>query len=109
MVLTITSAELADLVHQGEVDLVDVRDQDEWDSGHIANSRLIPLETLRANPEDFLARGSTIVFVCAKGVRSLAAAKLADRFGYENLYTIEGGIKQWAREGMSLVVDDLAA
>ena len=66
-------------------------------------------ETLRADPEVFLARGSTIVFVCAKGVRSLAAAKLADRFGYENVFTLDGGIKEWARVGMAVTVADRVA
>ena len=105
MVHPITPAELADLVSRQAVDLVDVRDQNEWDEGHIDGARLVPLAQLRADPEAALARGATIVFICAKGVRSLSAAKLAERFGYEQIYNLEGGTKEWARLGYPIVID----
>jgi rhodanese-related sulfurtransferase len=109
MVQTINAAELADLLSRSTVDVVDVRDHHEWNAGHIAGSRVIPLETLRADPDVHLVHGAIIVFICAKGVRSLAAAKLAERFGYEHVYNLEGGSKEWARAGMPLVVEERVA
>jgi rhodanese-related sulfurtransferase len=50
-----------------------------------------------------------LVFICAKGVRSLAAAKLADRFGYDRVYNLEGGTKEWARSGLDLIIDSRVA
>ena|SRR5438270_12292201 len=104
MVHPITAADLAELVHSQVVDLVDVRDLSEWDAGHIDGARLVPLDQFRADPDAALVRGSVIVFICAKGVRSLAAAKLAERFGYDRVYNLEGGTKEWARVGYPLVV-----
>ena len=108
MVETITARELAELMSQG-VDVVDVRDTNEWAAGHIAGSRVVPLDTLRADPDAVLSHDSTIVFVCAKGARSLTAAKLAERFGYARIYNLEGGTTAWARSGLGLTSEAAAA
>jgi len=109
MVTTIDTAELADLIGRGNVDVVDVRDQNEWETGHLTGARNIPLETLRDDPEKFLERGKPIIFICKKGVRSLAAAKLADRFGYDPVYNLDGGMLEWIRVGFPMVVAREAA
>lgn len=110
MVHAITAADLADLMCGPEqVDVIDVREQHDWDAGHIAGSRVVPLETFRADPEAFLVRERTLVFVCAKGVRSLAAAKLADRFGYQRVFSLEGGTKEWSSVGMPVVTEERVA
>ena len=109
MVHTITPAQLAELIEGQPVDVIDVRDRAEWDAGHIAGTRVVPLEELRADPDAVLTRSSVIVFVCAKGIRSLQAAKLAERFGYERVYNLDGGTKQWLQAGLPLAVEQLAA
>ncbi|HEX7839788.1 MAG TPA: rhodanese-like domain-containing protein [Kofleriaceae bacterium] len=109
MVHTVTPAELAELVSTQVVDVIDVRDADEWETGHIEGARLVPLEQLRADPDAALARDVATVFVCAKGVRSMQAAKLAERFGYERVYHLAGGTKEWVRAGMPLVVESRIA
>lgn len=109
MVHTVTPAELAEMVSTQVVDLIDVRDHEEWETGHIEGARLLPLEQLRADPDAVLARDMATVFVCAKGVRSLQAAKLAERFGYERVYHLDGGTKEWARAGRSLVLESRIA
>jgi rhodanese-related sulfurtransferase len=103
MVRTIDAAELADLLAESNVDLIDVRDADEWESGHVAGSRVIPLETFRADPEAYLSPNTKLIFMCAKGVRSMAAAKIAERFGYEAVCSLDGGIKSWAAQGMPVM------
>lgn len=109
MVHTITPAQLAELLTTEAVDLIDVRDGAEYDAGHIDGARLVPLEQFRADPDAVLVRGTTIVFVCAKGVRSLQAAKLAERFGYDRVYNLDGGTKEWARVGLPLAVETRVA
>jgi rhodanese-related sulfurtransferase len=89
------------LIESGSVDVVDVREPREWSTGHIPHARLVPLDELRANPETALGRDG-VVFVCAKGVRSLAAAKLAERLGFSHLYSLDGGTSNWVRAGLPL-------
>jgi len=109
MVETLTPTAAAELLATTHVDIVDVRDADEWVTGHLDGARLVPFETLRADPEAHLARTTPILFVCAKGVRSLTAAKLAERFGFAQLYSLGGGTREWARAGFELVTAQRAA
>lgn len=102
MVATLSPTEALEIISRDEVDVVDVRDEKEWSAGHIPQARLVPLDQLRANPEGSLKRDS-IIFVCAKGVRSLTAAKLAERLGFSKLYNLEGGTAGWAKAGLPLV------
>ena len=102
-ILSVTSPELASLTSSQELDLIDVREVHEWETGHIPGARLVPLAEFRADPEKYLQKKPT-VFICAKGVRSMAAAKLAERFGYETLYNLEGGTKEWAALGLPITI-----
>ena len=90
------------LLVSGEVDVVDIRDTQEWSDGHIPGARLVPMDDLRADPAKTLPR-SNIVFVCGQGLRSLTAAKLADRLGISKVYSLDGGISNWTRAGLQLV------
>jgi rhodanese-related sulfurtransferase len=67
MVAIVTPNQLVTLLATPGVDVVDVRNRDEWDAGHIEGTRLVPLDQLRANAEVVLDPSKTIVFVCAKG------------------------------------------
>jgi rhodanese-related sulfurtransferase len=107
MVENVSASELADLLST-DVDLVDVRDEREWLAGHVPSARNIPFETLRADPDAYLAKTRPIVFVCARGVRSLTAAKLAERLGYSRIYNLDGGTQAWAKSGLSLSHEPVA-
>jgi rhodanese-related sulfurtransferase len=109
MIVAITPAELVELKSREDVDMIDVRELAEWDAGHVPGARLVPLAQLRADPEAALVRGRAMVFICAKGVRSLAAAKLAERFGFDRLYNLDGGTKSWSAAGLPLLLDSRAA
>ncbi len=106
MVETVTSPELAAMV---DVDLVDVRDERDWLAGHVPGSRNIPLETLRADPDAYLAKDRPVAFICQRGVRSLTAAKLAERLGYAKVYNLDGGTSAWIKAGLSLAVESVSA
>ncbi len=78
--------------------LVDVRRQDEYDSGHIPGAILIPNETITTERPEVLADPDQIILVyCRSGNRSAQAAqKLAD-LGYTRVYDF-GGISTWSGE-----------
>jgi rhodanese-related sulfurtransferase len=107
MVETLSPQEARDIIARGEVDIIDVRDADEWTAGHIPDARLVPLDELRADPERALRRDS-ILFVCAKGLRSITAAKLAERLGFSKVFSLEGGTAGWSRAGLPLVAGEWA-
>lgn len=109
MVVTLSPSQLAELLAKPNVHLIDVRAYNEFAGGHIEGAHSIPLEQLRSDPERELSHDSEIVFVCARGVRSLTAAKLAERFGYAHIYNVDGGTAAWARAGLPLVSERAAA
>ena len=78
--------------------IVDVRRQDEYDSGHIPRAILIPNESISTDrPEALPDLNQIILIYCRSGRRSKEAAqKLAD-MGYTNIYEF-GGIIDWNGE-----------
>jgi rhodanese-related sulfurtransferase len=83
----------------GEVVLVDVREESEWETGRKPGSIHVPLSQIRKRGSRVLPEGKEIVLVCRSGARSaLAAAMLSnDALKAANL---AGGIQAWVREGL---------
>ena len=104
MIHSLSPQEARALIAQGSVDVVDVREPGEWSRGHLPGARLIPLDRLRSNPKVALPRDG-IIFVCAAGVRSQTAAKLAEATGLHDLYNLSGGTRSWVSAGLPLVRD----
>src|SRR5262249_22078859 len=104
VVQSITPQQARDLIATGGLDVVDVREPNEWSSGHLEGSRLVPLRQLKASPKEALQRDG-VIFVCAAGVRSQTAAKLAVANGLRQVYNLSGGTQSWVRAGLPLAHD----
>lgn len=89
---------------EGDFDVVDVREPSEWSTGHVPGARLVPLRDLRERPKAALPRDG-VIFVCAAGVRSATAARLAVENGLSRVYNLNGGTRGWVRAGLELVRD----
>jgi rhodanese-related sulfurtransferase len=105
--LNVTPREAHALILQGDVEVVDVREPSEWATGHIDGSRLVPLATLRANAKAALPRDG-FVLVCAAGIRSQTAARIAESIGHVRVYNLVGGTRAWKNAGLPLVRPDLS-
>lgn len=101
MVQTLSPKEAEELISKGEVDVVDVRDAPEWDRGHVPRARLVPFHQLKSRPRQALPRDG-VLFVCARGIRSLNAAKVAEQAGFHALYNLDGGTSSWVSAGLPL-------
>jgi molybdopterin/thiamine biosynthesis adenylyltransferase/rhodanese-related sulfurtransferase len=85
--------------------LVDVREQVEWDAGHIPGAIHIPRSYLELNIEAAVPnRATRIVTYCASGVRSAYAAATLGQLGYGDVASMAGGIQAWVREGLPTVL-----
>jgi rhodanese-related sulfurtransferase len=107
MIQTLDARQAQELMARGGLAVVDVREPREWSSGHLPGARLVPLDRLRASPKTELGelRPEGVLFVCAVGVRSQTAAKLAEATGLTNLYNLGGGTRGWVNAGLPLVRD----
>ena len=89
-----------ELIESGGTLVVDVREQDEWDEGHIPGAVHVPRGHLESRIER-AAPDSTrpIVVYCSAGNRSAFAAKTLGDLGYEDVTSLAGGFTDWKRNG----------
>jgi molybdopterin/thiamine biosynthesis adenylyltransferase/rhodanese-related sulfurtransferase len=86
---------------EAEPVFVDVREQDEWDQGHLPGAVHIPRGYLESRIERAVPdRAQKIVLYCASGNRSVFAAKTLAELGYEDVASLAGGIADWQRSGL---------
>lgn len=78
----------------GNVTVLDVRDESEWDAGHIAQAVHVPLATL-AGRLDEVPRGRPVVVHCHAGSRSAIAASVLTAAGVPDVRNMSGGIAAW--------------
>ncbi len=88
-----------------EVVLLDVRDDDEWEEGHVEGSLHVPYQGLRDGVPDVLPRnGKPVAVACSTGNRSAIAASLLKRAGYTNvIHVTDGGVADLPGQGVELV------
>jgi hydroxyacylglutathione hydrolase len=93
--------ELERLLADGAVELLDVREADERDSGYIPGSRNLPYRTVRAAAENGLLDGRPVVTICESGPRAAVAASVLRAAGVNARPVLDGGISAWSGETTS--------
>ena len=95
----ITQEEAKEMMDSQEVIILDVREQDEYDSGHIPGAVLLPVGTIAEDTADEVIPGkdSTVLVYCRSGNRSKTASSTLAELGYTNIYEF-GGINTWPYE-----------
>jgi rhodanese-related sulfurtransferase len=88
-----------------EVQLVDCREQDEWDAGRIEGSVFMPLNSILSGAGSDLDPSKPVVVVCRSGNRSELAAMMFEARGFE-AYNLEGGMEAWEAEGLPFSAPD---
>jgi rhodanese-related sulfurtransferase len=108
----ISAATLKEGLDRGEVDLVvDVREPNEWEQGHVPGAMNVPrgMLELSADPKSPVAepalsadKDARVVVYCLKapGARSLFAAQTLGKMGYSNVAAMRGGFEEWRAEGL---------
>jgi adenylyltransferase/sulfurtransferase len=94
----IAPRELTSRLARGEdLQLIDVREQFEWDIARIPGARLVPLATL-PDAIDTLDREREVVVYCKGGSRSRAAATHLADAGFRRVANLTGGILRWRED-----------
>ncbi|MCX6148764.1 MAG: rhodanese-like domain-containing protein [Candidatus Kapabacteria bacterium] len=99
MIKSITASELDSWQKENKkFKLIDVREPFEVETGFIENSHNIPLAGIMYNSNALMAeipKESEIVVYCAHGMRSQSATMALMQAGFENVYSLVGGIAAW--------------
>jgi molybdopterin/thiamine biosynthesis adenylyltransferase/rhodanese-related sulfurtransferase len=89
--------------------LLDVREGDEWEQGHLNRAIFLPRGFLEVKADKMLTdKNQQIVVYCAGGVRSAFAAKTLQDLGYPNVYSMRGGFTEWKNNGLPFVTPEKA-
>lgn len=91
------------MINREDAVVIDVREQAEWNKGHIPNARHIPLGDIEkrvAELEKF--KSKPLILSCATGSRSGAAAATLRKAGFEKVFNLAGGVPAWEQAGQPL-------
>jgi parallel beta-helix repeat protein len=83
--------------------ILDVRNQSEYNSGHIRNAKLIPVYELESRLDELNINDEILVY-CKVGGRSSVASEILASNGFSYVYNMLGGITAWINEGYSVYV-----
>ena len=89
------------LIDEGGREVVDVREDWEWNKGHVPGARHVVLSSILANPNGHAFKDGTI-FVCQIGERSAVASEMAVALGVKDVVNFRGGTKAWKDAGLPL-------
>ena len=100
----VTAADAVRLINKGAL-VIDVRKPEEFEQGHIVNARNVPLERMQKDDVDAIKKqkNKILLAVCADGATSGRAAGHLRKTGYENAFSLKGGIAGWRADNLPLV------
>jgi len=89
-------ADAAAKLNSGEAVIVDVRDKDEWDEGHIPGALHMSRGTIELDIEEKVPETNAMIIChCGGGGRSALATESLQKMGYKNVRSMAGGFKAW--------------
>lgn len=88
-----------------DVALIDVREKNEWDEGHIPGAVHVPRGYLELRIENAVPdKDREVVLYCAGGTRSVLAARTLQQMGYKHVASVSGGFTAWKDAGLPFVI-----
>lgn len=99
----VSAADAVRLINKGAL-VIDVRKPEEFQAGHIVNARNVPLERVQKDEDTISKQKSKILLaVCADGSTAGRAAGHLRKTGYENAFSLKGGLAGWRADNLPLV------
>lgn len=99
----VSCAEALQLINHKEACILDVREPEEFKSGHLLDAKSIPLVKLRDRIGELERyRDKPIVVACRSGQRSATACALLGKEGFAQVYNLSGGVTAWQKAGLPL-------
>lgn len=95
--------ELEKALKTEDCQLVDVREDFEFESEKIQSCHHLPLSSLNENSLKDLDKDKPLYLVCKSGSRAVQAAEKLQTCGFQNLYVMEGGLNAWRAAGKAVV------
>lgn len=93
------------MIDDGEnFDLVDVREENEWDSGHLPRAIHLGKGIIERDIEKVIPdMHRKLILYCGGGFRSALVADSIQKMGYQNVFSMDGGFSAWQEAGFSIM------
>jgi len=89
------------MINQGKTVIVDVRDAAEFAAAHVRDSRNIPLKEFSKRIGELdKFKSKSVIVVCQSGVQSAKATTQLKKAGFNNVYSLNGGLLAWQAQGL---------
>jgi rhodanese-related sulfurtransferase len=89
------TAEAVRLINREKGVLIDVGEAADFEAGHAAGARNVPLSTLGANKDLPSNKALPLIVMCPTGTRARRAAEQLRKAGYEKAVAVSGGTAAW--------------
>ena len=99
----ISSQTLISLSNQDKAYLIDLRESEAFQSGHITNSINIPFNNLVNRTNEINQKDKSIILICEMGSVSPNAGETLKKEGFINVLILKGGINEWKMQNLPLV------
>ncbi|MDJ0911685.1 MAG: rhodanese-like domain-containing protein [Woeseiaceae bacterium] len=101
--MSVDSAVAVKLINN-EATVIDLRSVESFARGHIVNAKNVPLDELSAKVEKLeVKKDKPVLAVCDMGVSSTKAVATLQQAGFENVYSLKGGMNGWSQAGLPVV------
>ena len=93
-----------------ELNHIDVREDNEWEAGHLPAALHLGRGVIERDIEQHFPDFDTeLILYCGGGYRSALAAESLQKMGYTNVFSMDGGFRGWSEAGLSVVDESSAA
>ena len=94
---------LISMTNQNRALIIDIRDSESFNAGHITASKNIPQNELTRRINEITNIDKSVILVCDMGNISPNAGEALKKEGFEDIYLLKGGINQWKIDNLPLV------
>ena len=103
-VKSVSPIEVTSLLNHENAIIIDVREQIEFDKGHILNSKHIPIKNITDQIDKLKKKyvEKPVIVGCQSGYRSVSICKQLVKAGFERVYNLDGGIAAWQSASMPM-------
>jgi rhodanese-related sulfurtransferase len=89
------------LINRKNAVVLDVREQGEFNGGHISGAKNFPVASIEKRASDLKKyTNKTVLILCASGTRSRAACAALRKMGFEDVHVLSGGMAAWKQANL---------
>jgi rhodanese-related sulfurtransferase len=97
----ISTLEATRLMNKGSMLVLDVRDGNDFATGHLPRARHIPIRELSKRIEEIVKfKDKPVIVSCGTGGRAAAASRFLKRAGFTTVYQLKGGLAAWQQASL---------